>query len=215
MLFMYLMMTQPQPSYQLKQRIYLIHLVDCSLLTDEKENSSSKISGDTKGESLFSNISRNSQKSKMCKMRDNFTCILCRYFTNITALINASHIYGIEEHLKVETKNRAMVLLELNIDSINNVSNLLTFCIQCHKNFDDQYIGIVPETKTWIIAPFIFDQQSTNNTVYRTFHETPVIFSMYPPPLILLQHRFDRFVAAQAKITAPLCTVLVAKKKES
>jgi hypothetical protein len=107
----------------------------------------------------------------------------------------AAHIYEIKEFQAVPAESRETVLLNFGLDSINSVCNMLTMCQLCHKHFDDQKIGIDPDTKCWIITSSIMQSYSSSGTLFSQFHNR--VESLDYISVIFLRHRYNAFISAQ------------------
>ena len=146
--------------------------------------------------SKVSKLSRDSNKSKMCKIRDNYSCKLCGFKPeSIVAApkqLEAAHLYEIKELQLVPNEDRRSKLNKFGLDSINSITNLLTMCQLCHQYFDNQRIGIHPDDVQWIITTPIANTPSSSGELYLALNGKTVDFDFVPWPI--LEHRYNRFI---------------------
>lgn len=167
----------------------------------EDEQSPQKLPENKIDEDCCSALSRDSKQSKMCKAKDNNTCLCCHFVGAGGFALKAAHIYEFGAHNGIKTgKGRAAQLQKLNLIDINELRNMVTLCETCHNNFDAHKIGIHPADLRWIVTDALrgLTDLAPSKEQYVTIHGKPVKFNeSYKPPLQVLQERHNHFEAGQ------------------
>lgn len=156
------------------------------------------------GEKTPSTVSRNSNQAKICKIRDNNTCLCCKYVGTDGLALEAAHLYEIQDHRKLKNESdRLNKLRSLSLLDINELRNLITMCKHCHTNFDAHKIGIHPVDLRWIIIDELRNGRLAPSSIeYSKLHGGEVSFSSeaaYSPPQPVLFERETHFLACNLK----------------
>jgi hypothetical protein len=152
----------------------------------------------------LSSVTRNSTQSFRCKERDSNVCVFCGYTDG--AKRDAAHILEIQYFKEISTQVERDTLLEsLGLESINSLANLISLCKKCHREFDNNNIGIEPDSKTLVVAEAILDEDfvTQGSVPFALLQGKPIKFNgikTWQPSTALLRHRFDMFVDVGTEI---------------
>jgi hypothetical protein len=158
------------------------------------------------GEKTPTTVSRNSTQAKLCKIRDNYTCLCCKYVGTDGLALEAAHLYEIQGHKILKTaSDKLNKLCSLSLLDINELRNLITMCAHCHSNFDAHKIGIHPVDLRWIIIDELRKGCLAPSSIeYSKLHGGEVNFSSaYLPPQPVLFERETHFLACNLKKRPP------------
>ena len=146
---------------------------------------------------LSSVVSRDSNQSKLCKKRDENTCLCCGFFGADGFGMKCCHLYEIKAHARLKSaaaKDR--MLKSLKLLDVNDLHNLMTMCEKCHAAFDSHKIGIHPTDLRWIVTTAQREVSAPSALLYSEIHGKRVVFSEpYFPPQAVLDDRMTHFVA--------------------
>lgn len=171
--------------------------------------------------SLSSKASRDNIKANLCRSRDKGFCVFCDY--NDNSARQACHILELEtynnKNIFSTDEERSLKLLEYDIDDINSVRNMISLCINCHRQFDNKWLSIHPDELTLIVSDEIRERCSTQGSIsYTTLHGKTIAFNgstHLHPPNSLLKYRHEQFEIKlrntsnyQRKYYCPFCTYI-------
>jgi ribosomal protein L37AE/L43A len=150
----------------------------------------------------LSRVTRNTTQSYLCKERDSNVCIFCGYTDE--AKRDAAHILEIHYFKGILTQAERDILLEsCGLESINSLANLISLCKKCHRQFDDNNLGIEPDSKTLVVAEAILDEKfvAQGSVPFARLQGKVIKFNgikTWQPSTDLLRHRFNLFVQGGA-----------------
>jgi hypothetical protein len=171
---------------------------------NHEEESPNKLPSAKKDRDNCSSDDRYSTISRLCKERDNYTCLCCGHSEVEGLTMHCCHLYEIKAHNSMTESEQKEKLKSLKLMSIDEFRNLVTMCEKCHSNFDSHKIGIHPLDHHWIIANSLREKNSSSLTPYRDIHGRSVVFAFtyYEPPLEVLEDRFMQFLEKNKDKTA-------------
>lgn len=128
----------------------------------------SKVDDSNEKMTTKTSTSRDSNTSKMAKRKDGELCLVC----GLLGLPNleACHIWEIKHYDNITDElERETLLSSLGLSDINQVSNLVTMCKNCHDYFDGHKLGIHPEGLHVIVTKSI--RQRVANPYSKVLYE--------------------------------------------
>jgi len=177
--------------------LYIFNTIDDSSPTKLPEITEAKaVPEDSKYQSSISSYqSTNSTKAKEVRERDDNTCLACGYKADSQP---ACHFLE-RKHFQILSKvKRREILQRLKLDSVNSITNMITLCVPCHKQFDSYNLGIEPNDNKIMITDSLRDSKSKNGAgeLFKSLERKVITFNGDPrftPSLELKKYRFNYF----------------------
>lgn len=180
------------------------------------------------GSETFSTTSRDSSMSKLAKKKDNNQCIICELkgFANL----EGCHVYEIHEynnlaeqipeHISIFEKEDNLFALkqntlhDLDLVTINDITNMDSMCRACHEYYDSHKLTISP-CRRIIISNDIRNNVANpyNPRKYVQFHGKLLPEVQYPHMQVkckVREHRFNKFLQAHSIVGTFYCLTCIA-----
>ena len=141
-----------------------------------------------------SSITRNLQCSTACRARDGYTCLCCGH--NSQATTEAAHICELESFKGTSEEERFIKLQSLALATPYDVGNMITLCKECHRYFDNHYLGIHPTESRWIVTKFLRNVTNEQGLFLLSIHSKRIRYAerWSSPTLETLEDRMSDFL---------------------
>ena len=144
--------------------------------------------------SKCSSITRNAQCSTACRARDGYTCLCCGHDSEATT--EAAHICELKSFKGTSEEERFNRLQSMALATPNDADNMITLCKECHRYFDNHYLGIHPTESRWIVTKFLRNVTTEQGLYFLSIHSKQIRYAKrwHPPTLEVLEDRMSDFL---------------------
>ena len=127
--------------------------------------------------------------------RDMHACVFCSLNDKDTPLYGA-HIFGHREYNSISSNvDRIEYLRKLSLNGINETSNGITLCWNCHQAFDNYLVCIDPESSILLVTEALQEHEPIKWKPLNGKSISPGSF--YWPSKELMAYRFDKMKEKQ------------------
>lgn len=125
-------------------------------------------------------------------------CLACGGdYKNAEGSLEVCHILELREITNVGVDEQNALLRKCDLTGVNDDHNFILLCKACHKQFDDQLLGIKGdgENYQWLVKPEL-EQTSLPHSqgTYGDLAGTQIQFMFGPPMPKAIAHRYERYL---------------------